>query len=117
LIASRKRSGIGCDVGIKKTAGPALDCAISVHALRAQRLQQLGSVNLRHKDDRRISALQGGGDVASSSIDNRLVIRTEEDLVTTCGNLGGFVERDTATHESAAREGGGNRRQQITAGR
>ena len=45
-------------------------------------LKKTTPVRFRHQGDRGIGGVQGGGDEASEAIDNRCVIRTEENLVT-----------------------------------
>ena len=85
---------------------------------RAQRLQETGSVRLRDQGDGSIGGVQGGGNKARKAIDDSRVIRTEENLVTTrSGSIGRFGKRDTATHESLAREYGVDCRQQVGPGR
>ena len=60
-----------------------VDGAVDVHALRAQPLKKTCPVRRRRQDDRGIAGVQGGGNKARKAIDNRCVIRTEENLVTT----------------------------------
>jgi len=75
-------------------------------------------VRLRHQGDRCIGGVQGGSSKASKAIDNRRVIRTEQNLVTTRrGSLGRFGKRETATYESLAREYGVDSGQQVSCGR
>ena len=113
-----KSDGVRSDVSIKRKAGAALDGAINVHTLRAQLLQKMCPVRLRHQDNRGIGGVQGGSNTASKALDNSGVIRTEEDLVTTwSGSIGRFGKRETATHESLAREYGVDRGQQVSRGR
>jgi len=93
-----------------RTQGVDVDGAIKVHALRAQPLQKRGSVRLRHQEDRGIGGVQGGSHKANKAIDNRGVIRTEQNLVTTRrGSSGSFGKGETATHESLAHEDGVDR--------
>ena len=95
-----------------------LDGAIDVHTPRAQLLQKTCPVRLRHQDDRGIGGVQGGSHIASQAIDDRFVIRTEENLVTTwSGSFGRFGKREAATHESLAGEHGVDRGQQVARGR
>ena len=76
------------------------------------------SVRLRHQDDPGISGVQGGSNTARKAIDDSCVIRTEENLVTTwSGSIDGGGKRDTATHESLAREYGVDCGQQVSRGR
>ena len=96
----------------------ALNRAIDVHTLRAQLLQKMLAVRLRHQGNRCIGGVQGGSNEASKAIDNSCVIRTEENLVTTwSGSIGRFGKRDTTTHESLAIEYGVDRWQQVSSGR
>ena len=74
-------------------------------------------MRLRHQEDRGIGGVQGGSHEASKAIDNRGVIRTEQNLVTTQrGSIGRFDRRETATHESLTHENGVDRRQQVGRG-
>ena len=105
-----KSDGVRSDVSIEPAAGAALNRAIYVHALRAQPLQNKCSVRLSHQGNRSVGRVQGVSNTASGAVDNSCVIRTEENLVTTwSGSIGGFGKRDTATHESLAREHGVDR--------
>src|SRR5688572_21947446 len=80
-------------------------------------MQKRCSVRLRHQDDRGIAGAQRGSHAASKAIDNSSIIRTEQNLVTTWGgSIGRFVKRETATHESLAREDGVDRWQEVSSG-
>ena len=75
-------------------------------------------MGLRHQDNRRIGAVQGGSNGASKALDNRCVIRTEDDLVATwSGSARRFGQSEAAAHESPAREDGVDRRQKVSRGR
>ena len=64
--------------------------------------------------DRCIDGVQGGSNKASKAIDNRRVIRREQNLVTTRRvSIGGFGKCETATEESLAREDGVDPGQQV----
>ena len=113
-----KSDRVRCYVSVKRQEGTALDGAVNVHTLRAQRLQETGSVKLRDQRDGSIGGVQGGSNKARKAIDDSRVTRTEENLVTMwSGSIGRFGKRDTATHESLAREYGVDRGQQVSPGR
>ena len=114
-----KSNGVGRDVSIKGQVGAAFDGAINVHTLRAQLLQKTSLVSLRRQSDRGIARLQGGGNKASKAVDDRGVIRTEENLVTMWSRSVGsrFGKLDAAAHESLATEYGVDRSQQVSRGR
>src|SRR5688572_21937619 len=74
------------------------------------------SVRLRHQHDRAVSGVQGGTNARRKAGDNRCVVRTEENLVTTWAGKVGVSKRHTAAHESLAAEYGVDRGQQIGPG-
>ena len=113
----QKSDGVRSDVSIKRQAGAARNGAINVHTLRAQPLQKRCPVRRRHQEDRGIGGVEGGSNKANKAIDNRGVICTEQNLVTTRrGSIGRFGKRETATHESLAHENGVDRGQQVSRG-
>ena len=70
-------------------------------------ITSVASSRLAFRGDRCIGGVHGGSNKASKAIDNRRVIRTEQNLVTTRrGSIGRVGKRETATHELSAREYG-----------
>ena len=74
-------------------------------ARRAEAHVQWHRLALPLRGDRCIGGVHGGSNKASKAIDNRRVIRTKQNLVTTQrGSIGRVGKRETATHELPARE-------------